>query len=103
MKKIFINDIPVVFNNLNNSKLKVESYDTLLDGSSGIISKKLHARVLIYDASPDSIDSLLKLMTKKKLKKGYSITFTLKNNSTKESNDFNFFLINFFISVMICQ
>ena len=79
MKKIFINDIPVVFNNLNNSKLKVESYDTLLDGSSGIISKKLHARVLIYDASPDSIDSLLKLMTKKKLKKVYSITFTLKN------------------------
>ncbi len=79
MKRIFINDIPVFFKNLDNSKLKVENYDTLLDGSSGIISEKLHARVLIYDATPESIDSLLKLMTKKKLKKAYSITFTLKH------------------------
>ena len=80
MKRIFINDIPVLFKNLDNSKLKVENYDTLIDGSSGIIHTKLRARVLIYDALPDSIDSLLKLMTEKKLKKTYSVTFTLKNN-----------------------
>ena len=79
MKRIFINDIPVLFKNLDNSKLKVENYDTLIDGSSGIIHTKLRARVLIYDALPDSIDSLLKLMTEKKLKKTYSVTFTLKN------------------------
>ena len=79
MKRIFINDIPVLFKNLDNSKLKVENYDTLIDGSSGIIHTKLKARVLIYDALPDSIDSLLKLMTEKKLKKTYSVTFTLKN------------------------
>jgi len=79
MKRIFINDIPVIFRNLDNSKLKVENYDTLIDGSSGIIHTKLRARVLIYDALPDSIDSLLKIMTEKKLKKTYSVTFTLKN------------------------
>lgn len=79
MKRIFINDIPVLFKNLDNSKLKVENYDTLIDGSSGIIHTKLRARVLIYDALPDSIDSLLKIMTEKKLKKTYSVTFTLKN------------------------
>ena len=79
MKRIFINDIPVLFKNLDNSKLKVENYDTLIDGSSGIIHAKLRARVLIYDALPDSIDSLLKIMTEKKLKKTYSVTFTLKN------------------------
>jgi len=79
MKRIFINDIPVIFRNLDNSKLKVENYDTLIDGSSGIIHTKLQARVLIYDALPDSIDSLLKIMTEKKLKKTYSVTFTLKN------------------------
>ena len=79
MKRIFINDIPVSFKNLDNSKLKVENYDTLIDGSSGIIHTKLRARVLIYDALPDSIDSLLKIMTEKKLKKTYSVTFTLNN------------------------
>ena len=79
MKRIFINDIPVLFRNLDNSKLKVENYDTLIDGSSGIIHTKLRARVLIYDALPDSIDSLLKIMTEKKLKKTYSVTVTLKN------------------------
>lgn len=79
MKRIFINDIPVLFRNLDNSKLKVENYDTLIDGSSGIIHTKLRARVLIYDALPDSIDSLLKIMTEKKLKKTFSVTFTLKN------------------------
>lgn len=79
MKRVFINDIPVLFKNLDNSKLKVENYDTLIDGSSGIIHTKLRARVLIYDALPDSIDSLLKIMTEKKLKKTYSVTFTLKN------------------------
>ena len=79
MKRIFINDIPVLFKNLDNSKLKVENYDTLIDGSSGIIHTTLRARVLIYDALPDSIDSLLKIMTEKKLKKTYSVTFTLKN------------------------
>ncbi len=79
MKRIFINDIPVSFKNLDNSKLKVENYDTLIDGSSGIIHTKLRARVLIYDALPDSIDALLKIMTQKKLKKTYSVTFTLKN------------------------
>ena len=79
MKRIFINDIPVLFRGLNNSKLRVEKYDTLLDGSSGILINKLHARILIYNASSESIDALLKLMTRKKLKKAYSITFTLKN------------------------
>ena len=69
MKRIFINDIPVLFKNLDNSKLKVENYDTLIDGSSGIIHTKLRARVLIYDALPDSIDALLKIMTEKKTQK----------------------------------
>ena len=66
--------------------LKKENFDTYVDGSSGIVPKKLYSRVLIYDASIDTIVNLLKKMTRYKFKKIYSITLTLKNldNDIKE-------------------
>ena len=79
MNTIFVNDIPIKFKHLNNLKLKKENFDTYVDGSSGIVPKKLYSRVLIYDASIDTIVNLLKKMTKYKFKKIYSITLTLKN------------------------
>tara|TARA_Y100000817_G_scaffold314231_1_gene312414 strand:- start:9988 stop:10665 length:678 start_codon:yes stop_codon:yes gene_type:complete len=79
MNTIFVNDIPIKFKQLNNLKLKKENFDTYVDGSSGIVPKKLYSRVLIYDASIDTIVNLLKKMTKYKFKKIYSITLTLKN------------------------
>ena len=86
MNTIFVNDIPIKFKHLNNLKLKKENFDTYVDGSSGIVTKKLYSRVLIYDASIDTIVNLLKKMTKYKFKKIYSITLTLKNldNDIKE-------------------
>ena len=86
MKTIFVNDIPIKFKHLNNLKLKKENFDTYVDGSSGIVPKKLYSRVLIYDASIDTIVNLLKKMTRYKFKKIYSITLTLKNldNDIKE-------------------
>ncbi len=86
MNTIFVNDIPIKFKHLNNLKLKKENFDTYVDGSSGIVPKKLYSRVLIYDASLDTIVNLLKKMTRYKFKKIYSITLTLKNldNDIKE-------------------
>ena len=42
MKTIFVNDIPIHFKELNNLKLKKEDFDTHIDGSSGIVPKKLY-------------------------------------------------------------
>ena len=78
MKTIFVNDIPIHFKELNNLKLKKEDFDTHIDGSSGIVPKKLYSRVLIFDSSIKTIVDLLKKMTKHKFKKIYSITITLK-------------------------
>ncbi len=79
MKTIYVNDIPIFFKPLNNLKLKKEDFDTYIDGSSGIVSKKLYSRVLIYDSSINTIVDLLKKMTSFKYKKIYSITITLKD------------------------
>ena len=78
MKTIFVNDIQINFKKFNNLKIRNEDFDTLVDGSSGIVTKKLFSRVLIYDASIATIVDLLKKMTDKKFKKIYSITITLK-------------------------
>ena len=79
MKTIYVNDIPIFFKRLNNLKLKKEDFDTYIDGSSGIVPKKLYSRVLIYDSSINTIVDLLKKMTSFKYKKIYSITITLKD------------------------
>ena len=78
MKTIFVNDIPIHFKELNNLKLKKEDFDTHVDGSSGIVPKKLYSRVLIFDSTIKTIVDLFKKMTKHKFKKIYSITITLK-------------------------
>ena len=79
MKTIVVNNIPVFFKPLNNLKLKKEDFDTYVDGSSGIVPKKLYSRVLIYDGTITTIVDLLKKMTSHKFKKIYSITITLKD------------------------
>ena len=78
MKTIFVNDIQINFKKFNNLKIRNEDFDTLVDGSSGIVTKKLFSRVLIYDSTIATIVDLLKKMTDKKFKKIYSITITLK-------------------------
>lgn len=79
MNLIFVNDIPIYFQELDNLNLKKEDFDTHIDGSSGIVPKKLFARVLIYDCTIETIVDLLKKMTKNKFKKIYSITITLRD------------------------
>ena len=78
MKTIFVNDIKINFKKFNILKIRNEDFDTLVDGSSGIVTKKLFSRVLIYDATIATVVDLLKKMTDKKFKKIYSITITLK-------------------------
>ena len=73
MKTIYVNNIPIFFKRLNNLKLKKEDFDTYIDGSSGIIPKKLYSRVLIYDSTITTIVDLLKKMTSHKFKKIYYI------------------------------
>ena len=82
MKTIYINDIPINFKKFNNLKIKNENFDTLIDGSSGIVPNKLFSRVLIYDSTIQTIVDLLKKMTNKRFKKIYSICITLKEYKT---------------------
>ena len=65
MKTIFVNDIPIHFKELNNLKLKKEDFDTHVDGSSGIVPKKLYSRVLIFDSTIKTIIDFLKIMNRK--------------------------------------
>ena len=70
--KIFINDIPVYI--LSEKKINMDrAYGIVVREFEDIVPDVLADDVLIMDASFDQIDSLLKLMTDKKLKKVHSI------------------------------
>ncbi len=80
--KIFINDIPVFI--LNTSKIKdLAFYDITIDAKVTKLSpKKLRDDVLVVDATPESVDRLLQLMTKKKLEGVDSLTFVSTDKDT---------------------
>ncbi|MEO1255949.1 MAG: NUDIX hydrolase [Bacteroidota bacterium] len=70
--KIFINDIPVYI--LSEKKINMDRmYGVVVREFEDIVPDALADDVLIMDASFDQIDSLLKLMTDKKLRKVHSI------------------------------
>ncbi len=70
--KIFINDIPVYI--LSEDKINMDrAYGLVVREFETIVPDVLVDDVLIMNASFDQIDSLLKLMTDKKLKKVHSI------------------------------
>lgn len=74
--KIYINDIPVSI--IGNEELDPSrDFDLVIDGSLHKIKPKtLIDDVLIKDASPSTVDELLRVMTDNKLKGVDSITFT---------------------------
>ncbi len=75
--KIFINDIPVYI--LSEKKINMNrAYGIVVREFEDIVPDVLVDDVLIMDASFDQIDSLLKLMTDKKLKKVHSIFISSK-------------------------
>ena len=75
--KIFINDIPVYI--LSEKKVNMNrAYGIVVREFEDIVPDVLVDDVLIMDASFDQIDSLLKLMTDKKLKKVHSIFISSK-------------------------
>jgi len=78
--KIFINDIPVIL--IKTLDLPaLSNYDMVIDGSiDKIVPKSLLDDVLILNASPESVDHLLHLMTDKKFKAVDSITFASEDN-----------------------
>ncbi len=70
--KIFINDIPVYI--LSEKKVNMNrAYGLIIREFETIIPEGLVDDVLIMNASFEQIDSLLKLMTDKKMKKVHSI------------------------------
>ena len=70
--KIFINDIPVYI--LSEKKINMDRvYGLVVREFESIVPDALVDDVLIMNASYDQVDSLLKLMTDKKLKKVHSI------------------------------
>ncbi|MEM6641832.1 MAG: hypothetical protein AAF616_02535, partial [Bacteroidota bacterium] len=70
--KIFINDIPVYI--LSEKKINMErAYGLVVREYETILPEVLADDVLILNASYEQVDSLLKLMTDKKLKKVHSI------------------------------
>lgn len=70
--KIFINDIPVYI--LSEKKVNMKRvYGLVVREFETIVPEVLVDDVLIMNASYDQVDSLLKLMTDKKLKKVHSI------------------------------
>lgn len=74
--KIFINDIPVYIKKLDES-IKHDQYDHVIDAKNAPVPKKLTDDVLIWDASQENIDELLKLMTYKKFKDLDNVTFAV--------------------------
>ncbi|MEO9481831.1 MAG: NUDIX hydrolase [Ekhidna sp.] len=83
--KIFINDIPVYI--LSEKKINMNrAYGLVVREFEDIVPEVLADDVLIMNASFDQIDSLLRLMTDKKLKKVHSIFI-----SSREKRD----LINY--------
>ncbi|NQZ75768.1 MAG: NUDIX hydrolase [Ekhidna sp.] len=75
--KIFINDIPVYI--LSEKKINMDRvYGVVVREFEDIVPGALADDVLIMDASFEQIDSLLKLMTDKKLKKVHSIFISSK-------------------------
>lgn len=70
--KIFINDIPVYI--LSEKKINMNrAYGLVVREFESIVPEVLVDDVLIMNASYEQVDSLLKLMTDKKLKKVHSI------------------------------
>jgi len=79
--KIFINDIPVYIKKLDE-RIRREDFDRVIDGNDQSIPKKLIDDVLIWDASHEHIDQLLKLMTNRKFKELDNITFAVSKRKT---------------------
>ncbi len=79
--KLFINDIPVILEDLAAIP-DLSKYDVVLDGTKkNIPHKKLIDDVIMVNASPEKVDELFKLMTDKKFKHLDSITFGVANKS----------------------
>lgn len=77
--KLFINDIPVILEDLSAIN-DMGKYDVILDGTKkNIPHKKLIDDVIMVNASPEKVDQLFKLMTDKKFKQLDSITFGVEN------------------------
>lgn len=74
--KIFINDIPVYIKKLDEN-VNPALFDHVIDGKNDPIPKKLVDDVLIWDASQENIDELLKLMTYRKFKDLDNVTFAV--------------------------
>lgn len=76
--KLFINDIPVYI--LSEKKINMDrAYGLVVREFETIVPTELVDDVLMMNASYDQIDSLLRLMTDKKLKKVHSIFISARD------------------------
>lgn len=80
--KIFLNSIPVQIKKMGNAKTFLE-YDVIVNGGNkNIYVGMLLGDVLINNASLDQIDRMFKLMSRKRLQKLNSITFTVDDRKS---------------------
>ncbi len=79
--KIFINDIPVYIKRIDDD-IQKDQFDHVIEGKNNSIPKKLIDDVLIWNASQEHIDELLKLMTFKKFKELDNITFAVEDRKS---------------------
>jgi 8-oxo-dGTP pyrophosphatase MutT (NUDIX family) len=76
---LFINDIPVFIISMD-SLFQETDYEIVIPGGDKVIStRKLLETVLVKDASEEQVDTLFKLMTKKKFSRLDSITFAVND------------------------
>lgn len=75
--KIYINDVLVRIK--SKEKIQREKYDTVIDDVDKIVPRNLIDRVLVSNASNEAINTLLKLMTTKKMADLESVTFAAKD------------------------
>jgi len=76
---IFINDIPVSIISMDDN-IQETKYEIIIPGGDKVIStRKLFDKVLVKDASNEQVDTLFKLMTKKKFPSLNWITFAVNN------------------------
>jgi ADP-ribose pyrophosphatase YjhB (NUDIX family) len=79
--KIFINDRPLKLIQ-HEARNYTDGYDSVIQGTEEITSKKLNGHVIVLEASTLQLERILRIMDMKKLKKLKAITLSVNDYET---------------------